>query len=66
MPPMEDYTCRVGDTYKIVYGLYAKGKPYTFTVTATVTGEELPLGGDEPAEKPAFKSKSSLKKAVRR
>ena len=65
MPPVEDYTCRVGDTYKIVYGLYAKGKTYTFTITATVTGEELPLGGDEPAEIPAYKAKSSLKKAVR-
>lgn len=47
MPPVDNnYTCRVGDTYKVVYGLYANGKTYTFTINATVTGEETPL----PAE----------------
>lgn len=54
MPPFDGaYTCRVGDVYNIVYGLYANGKTYTFTVKATVTGEEQPLEGDPAAIAPA-------------
>ncbi len=61
MPPLDDYTCRVGDTYSIVYGLYAKGKTYTFTVNATVTGEEQPLG-----EEPETRAKRNLRKIAHR
>lgn len=61
MPPSaEAYTCRVGDIYNVTYGLYYKGKTYTFKVKATVTGEETPLTA--PASKP--KSSVNLRKTV--
>lgn len=45
------YTCRVGDVYNIVYGLYAKNtnKTYTFSIQATVTGEETALSAPAAA-----------------
>lgn len=49
MPPFEDaYTSRVGDVYNVVYGLYAEGKTYTFTIKATVTGTEGALESAAP------------------
>lgn len=62
MPPVDNqYTCRVGDTYSIVYGFYSKGKTYTFTVNATVTGEEQPLD-----EEPETRAKINLRKIAHR
>lgn len=62
MPPSDTaYTCRVGDVYNFVYGLYANGKTYTFTVKATVSGEEQPLAGE-----PATRAFPNLKKMAHR
>lgn len=63
MPIWEnEYTCRVGDEYRIIYGLYRDGKSYTFTIKATVTGEEEEIPA--PAEAPA--RKVNLKKVAHR
>lgn len=48
----EEFTCRVGDEYNIVYGLYKGGKTYTFTIKATVSGEEVvPSAAEASARK---------------
>lgn len=62
MPTWDNaYTCRVGDEYSAVYGLYYKGKTYTFTIKATVTGEEAPLESEEPETRA---KKINLRKAI--
>lgn len=40
MPEGEEPTCKVGDTYKVVYGLYANDKKVTFTITVNVVANE--------------------------
>ena len=36
------YTCKVGDEYTLVYGLYANDKKVTFTFNITIVGDEQP------------------------
>lgn len=65
MPTWEGaYTCRVGDVYTVVYGFFYKGKTYTFTIKASVTGEEAPLETRAKAHKAP--RKVNLKKVAYR
>lgn len=55
-----EYTCKLGDEYTVVYGLYANDKKYTFTFNITIVGD--PQDGEAQA---AAYSRSAIMKSLK-